>query len=371
MTEGWRFFATRLNGDGTETPLISDLELSGARVTRQLNGAPVITGTISPEIRSLKVAGAPLLRPWSTCIYAENQRRIVTGGILQPGSVAQGPTLQIEAAGFTDYARNMPYDAEKYFVEVDAADIFRHIWAHIQSQERSNLGLVVDPTMSGVLIGEELEEVVFETGGGDMVAFEAGPFKLAWWATDDLGERLAELLDLGSFEFYEEHYYRGDDSEGIEHRIRLGAPRHGRRRTDLHFREGDNLMVEPPFVASDYASEVWVLGGGESRLMKIGRASRSGETRLRRVHVETDKSLPSNARCAKLAGTTLANMTGLPDIESITIDGSKGLPDLCDEVLVKLDNEGWYGTRKMWVRVLSIEQAPSTSYVTCGVERAK
>lgn len=368
---GWSFFATRLHGDGTEDMLAVDLPLADAQVERLLSGADSIRGTISPEIRQLlDDDGTPIIEPWSTALYAERDKRIVAGGIVQPASAAQGSSLTIEAAGFSHYPADMPYDGETYFVEVDALDIYRHIWSHLQSQQGGNLGLVLDSHKSGVLVGEELEEVEFTTGAGEEVYFEAGPFKLAWWLTDDLADRLEELRDIGGFEYREEHFW---DGETIRHHLRFGTPRLGRRRQDLHFKAGDNLVAEPTFDGGDYASEVWALGAGEGRMMRVGRASRSGETRLRRVVQVADKTLTSNRRADQLAGTVLHRSNGSPSIQSITIHGGERgelIPDPGDEVLTELNGVGWRGTGKAWVRVLSVLEQPSTPYVTCEVEQA-
>lgn len=362
----WRFFATTLNGDGTEDMLIGDLPLGGSSITRRLSGADSIAGSIAPEIGGLKDAdGRPLIKSWSTAIYAEKDGQIKAGTIVQPESPAQGSSFSVDAAGFSHYPTRMPYDSEIYFVETDALDIFRHIWEHLQSQPGGNLGLVLDRMRSGVLIGEELEEVTFETSTGEEVFFEAGPFRLNWYSTDDLSERLAELQESGGFEYREEH--RWTDA-GLVHHLRFGVPRLGRRRMDLHFVAGDNLVVEPAFSAGEYASEVWALGAGEGRMMRNGRAARSDETRLRRVAVVSDKALTSNRRAAEMATTALRLSTGLPEVDSVQIRNTD-LPDLGDEILLKLNGVGWHGEDEIWVRVLSITERPESSVATCEVQR--
>lgn len=369
--EEWRYFATRLNGDGTEDVIAQDIPLADPTVELTLSGATTIAGTISPEIPQLQATdGAPLLIPWQTAIYAERNGQIEGGAIVQPGTQAQGAQLQLDCAGFSHYPQDMPYDDEIYFVEVDALDIYRHIWDHLQGQPGGNLGVIVDSTKAGVLVGEELEEVEFETGSGDMVAFEAGPFKLAWWMTDNLGQRLTDLSELAQFEYREQHRWV-DDGQRLEHRIRLGVPRLGRRRDDLHFQSGENLTLPPTFVTTDYASEVWALGAGEGRMMKIGRASRSGEKRLRRVAVVADKELKSKRRAEQLAGQQLGKRTGETVPSEITIRrGEQPLPDLGDEIQLQTDSYGWHGRHDPWVRVVGMTLRPDRSNVTCRVEWA-
>ena len=71
----------------------------------------------------------------------------------------------------------------------------------------------------GATIPLERTESAYDIVGVDRAlewgfAFEAGPFKLAWWLTDDLGERIGELMDLAPFEYREEHNYIGDEGSG-------------------------------------------------------------------------------------------------------------------------------------------------------------
>ena len=366
-----RVFATRLRGDGTETMLVEDLPLAGVSFTRNLSGTSTISGSITPEIEGLKAPdGQPLLQAWSTALYIEQDGQIRAGGIVQPESMGDGPTLRVEAAGFAAYPYGMPYDGERYFIQVDSLDIFRHIWDHLQSQPGGDLGLRIDPDRSGVLVGEELEEVAFETGGGEEVMFEAGPFKLAWYLADDLGDRLEELVDLGGFEFTEEHAWApGEDR--IEHRLRLGVPRLGRRRHDIHFVAGDNLVRDPAFSVGTYASEVWAMGAGEGRTVRHARAGRSGESRLRRVNVVSDKALTSNRRAAEMAALMLDLSTGEPEVDSVTIRGGNPdeIPDLGDEVLLRTSGIGWHRSTDLWVRVRSVTQSLDSSWVTCEVEK--
>lgn len=368
MSDSWRFFATRLDGDGGESVIAEELPLGEASVERVISGAGTIRGTITPEYANLRTPTGPLLVPWSTAVYAELDGQIIGGGIMQPGSEAMGSRLQIDCAGFSHYAHEMPYDGEIYFVEKDALDIYRHIWEHLQSQPGGNIGLVLDSTKAGVLVGEELEEVEFETGSGDMVAFEAGPFKLAWWLTDNLAERLDDLSELAEFEFLEQHSWNTDG--GINHRLRFGVPKLGRRRSDLHFMAGDNLIQPPVFAGTDYASEMWVLGAGEGRAMKHGRASRSRPSRLRRVGVVADKTMMSKARAEQLAGQILGERTGEAVATSVVIRRDSGVPDLGDEVQLMTTDIGWEGQDEQWLRVIGVTHTPGSRNVTCEVVRA-
>lgn len=358
IDSGWRFFATRMHGDGTET-FLSDLPLSGESIINVLSGADTVQGTIAPEIAGMRIGGELALEPWATGVYAEKDGGIVAGGILQTVT-PNGPKLALDAVGFSDYPSGQPYDGETYYVETDSLDIVRHIWAHLQDQPRGNIGVTLDSLKSGFLVGEELEEVEFETGLGEQVSFEAGPLKLAWWLTDDLGKIITDLAQDTPFDYRERHWWQGDNK--IRHHLDLGVPTLGRRRPDLEMVVGENVIFLPSSTrdGAEYASEVWALGSGEGRAMRRGSASRFRETRLRRVAVTADKQARSHVAAANVAERELAWRTGGDDISEIVLRGWEGdQPELGDEVHVVGGGEGWGGDLDLWVRVLSKSQAPS------------
>jgi hypothetical protein len=150
----WRYIATRLNGDGTETFLSYDVPISGAQVTDVLSGAGGITGTITPEVAVLKDEnGNPIFLPWSTAIYAEADGQIRGGGILS-GFEEHGPDLSLDAVSFTGYANGMPYTGRDSFTNSDPLDLVRHMWGHMQLAARGDIGMNLDGTTSKVRIGK-------------------------------------------------------------------------------------------------------------------------------------------------------------------------------------------------------------------------
>src|SRR5688500_240507 len=96
---GWSYFATRLNGDGTETPLATDLPLEGVSLTSVLSGPAGHSSKISPAMQRLKTPdGRPLFEPWSTAIYAEEDDVIRHGCIVTDLGIS-GADLSITGAG--------------------------------------------------------------------------------------------------------------------------------------------------------------------------------------------------------------------------------------------------------------------------------
>jgi len=140
----WRFIASRLNGDGTETFLDYDLPIAGAEINRELSGPGGITGTIAPEIAQLVGEdGEPILVPWSTVIYAEENGVIRDAAILE-SLTENGPVLDLDAVGFTGYAKDEPYTGVYTTYRTDPLTIVRHVWSHIQDKKGANLGVEVD-----------------------------------------------------------------------------------------------------------------------------------------------------------------------------------------------------------------------------------
>lgn len=358
---GWRYLATRLNGDGTETFLDPDVPLEGVEIQEVLSGHSVISGTIDPVYtRLLGPDGTPILREWSTALYAEKDGEIRAGGILNNGT-EEGSEWQFEFVGFTGYYIDMPYTGDGYKgIRVDPMNVARVIWDHPQEYEGGNIGLEYDDTLSGLSIGTELTQVEFDTQEGP-VSFEAGPYKLNWYSNHDLAGDIDALATETPFDYVEKHYW---DGENIRHHVHLGYPAIGRRREDLRFVFGVNIF-EPPTVArlgELFASGTLVLGSGEGPAMihdlrEIAPA-RSG--RLRRIAVVTDESIKTKESAGIRANAETQWRSKIDDIGSITVVDHKnaalGAAGLGDEIYI--EGRGDWRTYGMWVRILAITYSP-------------
>jgi len=370
----WRFLAQRLNGDGTGTFVSTDLPLGDVTFTSTLSGDFTLSGAIDPRHpNAIGADGQPIIRQWSTAIYPEIDG-LIRGGGIATGLSFDGPVMQIDAVGFTGYPRGMPYTDSWYGVEIDPLDAARHIWTHLQGKAGGDLGLVLDGTTSPVRIGEELEEVEFETGEGELVQFEAGPYKLAWWVTDDLGREFDDLAAETPFEYLEEHSWNEGQTD-IVHRLRLGYPRLGRRRPDLRFVLGENVAIMPSISRpeEDYASEVLVLGSGEGQDMIRGLSGRSTAGRLRRVSVVDDKAIQSKTRANDRAARELARLNGDIEVATIEIRNHSHAPvgsfSPGDEIRLQADTD-WVNVDD-WFRILTVTTNPSEGdAMTAAVVRA-
>jgi hypothetical protein len=375
---GWRFFAASLDrGDEPLTILHSQLPLRDVQITTALSGVDSLSATISPEWLALQTGqkkGEPILEEWGCAIWAEADGQIAGGGILVQSGF-QGSEWRVETIGYAGYAGGMPFTDSWFGVEIDALDVVRKIWDHLQEQPGGNLGLVVDPLMSGVLIGTELDQGEYDEETGDVPPLEDGPIQFNWWSTHDLGRELENLAVETPFDFWEEHRWN-EAKDALVHRLRLAHPRAGRRRTDLRFVVGENIMENPSieYDGEAWANEILFLGAGEGRMMVRGQASQRAPNRLRRVKVVQDKTIRGRHNAYREARTELAYAKSFGDISEIVVADHPHAPigswHNGDEIRVR-GNTGWIEIDE-WFRVMSTSIRPDDpNTATIGLERSE
>lgn len=151
-----RYFATRLHGDGTES-LISDwLPLSDVTIQRTLSGVGSLQAKLAPEMSDLLGPdGLPILTPWSSVIYCEQDGAILPGsGHIVSSLKASASTLDITGVGFTGYIDGMPWtDAAVKVYQQDPASLIRLIWSRVQSHPAGNIGLTLSPLDTTARVG--------------------------------------------------------------------------------------------------------------------------------------------------------------------------------------------------------------------------
>lgn len=348
---GWRYLARRLNGDGTETPLHDNIQLTGVSLDRELSGPGGIDGALEPEQLAIKTLdGSPLLVPWSTAIYAEKDGEIRAGGILT-NLVDGGPKLSLTCTGFSGYAQDQVFWGEYSGVGVDPLDIVRMLWAHMQGKAGGNIPLQIDGLKTPVRIGTK------DTPDNTT----DGPYVLGWWDTHNIGQVIDDLASGTPFDYRVKHYW---DGEIIRHRLELGYPSLGTRRPDLRFVVGENIMMIPEidYAGEDYADSVVVLGAGEGRKMIRTVAGRT-PTRLHRCAVVERKDADTQAKAVKAAERELAFRQGVPDLGAFTVTSMPhaeiGAYDVGDEVQVQT-RTGWHDGLDIWVRIIAISTNPET-----------
>lgn len=350
-----RYLAQRVTGDGVPGPWLGELPLSGVAAIDVLSGPPQLAATLDPAVARLRGPdNKPVLLDWGTAIYCEVDQRI-DGGWLLVGSPIEGSSLRIDGSGFCGYPAGMPYSGDYSGVQVDPLEIHGHIWEHLQSQPGGNLGLILGGATSPVRIGTPEEDVSFETGAGEQVGFEAGPYRLNWWSTDDLGSEVDKLARETPFDYHERHAWNADQTE-VLHYLDRGYPRLGRRRTDLRYVLGESVTL-PPVVGEggETANEIWVIGAGEGRNMIRGTASRR-DGRIRRVAQVEDKRIGSLADASSRARRDLSLRLDDSSVNTVAVR-SLGTLRVGDEI--RLQAEMDWTDLDQWVRVVSVTKDPS------------
>ncbi|WP_343317795.1 hypothetical protein AAFM46_11040 [Arthrobacter sp. TMP15] len=336
-------------------------------MTEAVNAPADITG----ELPLGDVSGGQITQ-WGSLLVAEQEGKDPVCAIVDHLS-KEGDMLKIGAGGFSMYPTGLPWLGKDFAgVKVDPLDMVRKVWAEVQSYPDGDLGVVVDPLKSPVRIGTPEVENNFTTGAGEDVSFVSGPFRLAWWSTDDLGKVFSDLASSTPFEYAERSAWVGEDSEELTHRIQLGYPTIGTRKSDLHFEIGVNVTAAPSVSQSAYASEVMMLGAGDgSARVKADRLTQA-TGRLRRVHVAEDKSLKSRSAATAAARPLLASFSPAHLIESIEVIDHDSAPYgsfAPGDVIFVQGDAGW-ADLALWVRIheLTVNCDTGSMSLKVGVE---
>lgn len=282
-----------------------DLPLEEVDLTLSLSAPTVMSASITHQRPEL----VGLLRPYGCAVWADDGSGDLYGGILTDIDT-DGPKVSLTIAGYAYYPTGQPWTASEFKgIKVDPLDIVRRIWSRVQGLRNGNLYLEVDSTKSKVLIGEEERDVSFETSAGEQVDFSAGPYKLNYWDTADLGKELSDLFEEAGASYLERHWW---DGESIRHRLLIDCPSRSVRRDDLRFVVGENIIVPPKLSlpGSGYASEVLVLGAGEGRDARYATSGAVNMDGLYRVTVYSDKSITSNSKAQKVAREQVKRLSG-------------------------------------------------------------
>ncbi|MCX4677600.1 siphovirus ReqiPepy6 Gp37-like family protein [Streptomyces sp. NBC_01433] len=384
MPAGWRFIATEaLTEDVLDWQVPFTLS---SNPKRDLSGPGAMAGTVEPEYaRLLGPDGDPLLQEWGTKLYLEVDGAIRWGGLVTKTSY-DGERAMVSCEGFSTYPHGIPF--EDYIISgkkitpkdpnagkdknhdgyldgskpkrkvpaapkpyggprLDVYDAVRKVWSHVQSKPHGNVGLVLDTHDKGELLGA--------SDGSD-------PWELAWWDAPDCGSTLDTLVNQFQFDWMETHAWKDSTSNTITHRLRLGTPRLGRKREDLRFAQGENIVAiaRPEGMGDEYADEVVVLGRGEGQKMLRSHVATLGKwpRRLRRVATITDKTLSSGSALRKRGQQELQGRTAALQIPAIQIvdhaNARFGAWSLGDDVRVQV-HVPWVGDVDVWHRIVSDE----------------
>lgn len=366
MSGEWRYIAAHMNGDGTETFLDYEVPLSNVSIQESLSGHGGLDAKIAPEILRLKTEdGKPIFVPWKTAIYAEASGEIRGGGILTDLPMT-GPTLDLDLVGHSGYFADQPWPWEDKFDTADPLVIDRYLIEKFQTQESFDIGLRAAGAEKSKPV--RLSQVV--SGKNEL-------YYIAVWQTTDLDRERTQLAEVGGYEWVVKHRWDDVDEEKIIHEIEYGYPQLGKRRTDLTFKVGVNIVDDPTVTddGDEYASHALILGAGQGRKMVRAEDSRKTD-RLGRWTVVSDKSINKNDIARKRATSTLKALAGELDIVDLAVWNHDNAPmgsyHVGDEILVQSDEKGgWSDFGALWFRILGINHQPEKNITTLQIRRAE
>lgn len=327
--------------------LTRDFELIDGQRTRALSGPGSINGFLRPGIETaLADDGDLLVWEWGTAIYAEIDGRIRNAGIVEKVAYDDQGRLTLEAPGFSRYAQGIPYAHTFRGVHVDPlATVVPLLWADVQSNPWRLSGVTVDTVT---------------TPETSWIGDNENPYVLAWYNNVDCGGEIDSLAKQTPFDYAEQHWYPADTHSTVRHHIQIGYPRLGRKRTDLRFADGENIvsLVPVDVDGAEYADELYGIGRGEGSAMVHATVARR-QGRLSRPKIITDKTA-DQARLNALLQAELVKRADVKDISEVTIRNHPNAPltaiDPGDDVLVQANVRG-LGPVRLWVRVLAITEA--------------
>lgn len=300
-----------------------DVIVQEAKVVRQLSGPCAISFKIhhrEPSIQNNVALGPILLKPWGHWVHVEKElwdgtRKIIASGIVQPSEVdPQSGILALEAKGFSDYPKGLPWLVNWNPFVVDPFVIFSEIWEHIQGFENGDLGVTTFPAESGALM--------LPGWSFDSENFIQDFFAIFIREVDriDCGEYLEALARDIPIDYWERSEWNSMYSS-INKSIELAYPHGGVDQTGLAFRINENVISAKQKVETEmnWVSGVTVKGWFPTKEY-YSEFTNADPNRYRRVIDEADARIDSDERAKVWAHRQLTKRQIPKYYESITID---------------------------------------------------
>lgn len=370
-----------------------DVPLGDGKAVRELSGPGGITGVIEPrDARLIGDDGLPLIEEWSTALYFEDDNGDLPGGglVTRMEETTDG-ALKIEAPGFSTYPHGIVHaDTHKFALDADALDVYRYLWDYVQSFKDGDLGVTVDGLDSGEKVSSVVtKDIKFKNVQSHMeiikpkktaglkpndevtVRFDKA-YRLPWWEFRDCGEEMDSMLELATADYIERHSWNGDHT-AINHHIDLGVPRLGKKRRDLRFAEGENVVAALPLTidGDEFAQVVYGVGRGEGRKIRHSRVGQR-DHRLRRTALFVDKHAHQK-KIDRLTRREFNRRSGTKTFDTVLIRDHEnariGQINPGDDILIEADLD-WHGRVRIWSRVLSIETSVIDDTAVLRVKRS-
>lgn len=318
--------------------LSTALPLTELEYGPELNGPGSLTGTLAPR---LLASNPTLADAGNTLIYAESAGQIVWGGIVWDVRT-QGSQYAIEAASWSSYLQHRfdlhgEFGGRGPYTYADRCQVIRDIWAYAQSAADGSLGVLVDATTSSSKVGTP--DDVYHSYSYDV---------------NCLGDKVDDLVSADASPDYTCTTSWNTDKTAVVKRISLGWPRLGRRRTDITFSSGVNIIEDPQIARAgdDYAQVVIASGSGDGSA-KLRQISAVRNGRLRLEAAVDAPELNGNDTLKARADAERAWRQVLGSVDTITIRNTSaariGAWQAGDDVYTRINND--WGSFTGWCRV--------------------
>jgi hypothetical protein len=169
MPHGFRVIAQKiLTGEiiDWELPVSDDFEY-----TRQLSGPTLMKGSFKPEIQSVQELN---LDGYAVMFHVEIDNIIRASGIMLPPQYSES-ALNFTCEGIAALPHYAQWEASMTGIQVDAFDIVRSIWQHVQSHPTLNLGVQLPLHLAGRTFGEPPAIEVLDPSGGVVQTLPESP----------------------------------------------------------------------------------------------------------------------------------------------------------------------------------------------------
>src|SRR4249919_146096 len=308
--------------------------------TTQLSGPTIMSGAFPPEIVSIQELG---LDGYAYFFHVEVSGEIRATGIFLPPA-HDDKSLNFTCEGISSIPHYVTWGGDMSETLIDPLEVVRRIWTHVQSNPRSNVGVIVSSNTSNQTVGVPAHSKIEKDveGATFITDVPAAPYELKWWEAPNCGEAIDNLCTQTPFDYKERAAWNAGKTDILKY-YDMAFPRLGIPRDALLFDE-DNVLEIVPIQEGDstYASEILVIGAGEGTATIRGYASENFGGRIRKMQVVTDKTVTTVDRANALATSELGLRKGSHfSIDELVIharheNATIGEYDIGDDIFVQV-----------------------------------
>ncbi|MFI8085926.1 hypothetical protein ACIF6L_34690 [Kitasatospora sp. NPDC086009] len=340
--------------------ILTDEVLHPALPLQEVEFGPALNGpgSFRAELKPRFVKANPtLLSNGPTALYAVRDTQIRDGYMIWRAA-PEGEVYQIEGAGWPSYLQyrhdtHGELNGRGPYVNADPCRIIRDVWDYAREAADGDIRVLVDEASSPARVGTNEQPITYPS-----------------WSAPRLGDIIDTHVQTADHPEYT-HTVDTDSAGRPVRRIPLAYPRLGRRRTDITFATGVNIIQAPPVVYDyeRYANAVIGLGAGEGvSAIRSDDSVRDGRLRLEGVLSRTDIADQSLLNSLTRATRTARQQLGA--VEQIVVRDHKAAPALSwqvgDDVRVTV-HDTWTDL-DTWMRITGWTCRPATDTFVIDLE---